>query len=97
MSDVLQLPTVDELKSHVHRLLCQKDHLDPSQTPLQESVIVRRGKPCGLFFQVSGPRLLKNYAIWAGDENRILLYNGNGERFGEITLSEGPDPRNLAA
>jgi hypothetical protein len=35
--------------------------------------------------------------VWAGDENRILYYDASGERFGETYLSEGPDPRRLAA
>jgi hypothetical protein len=50
-----------------------------------------------LFFQAQGPRLLKSYAVWAGDENRILFYNSSGERFGETRLSEAPDPRCVAA
>ena len=43
------------------------------------------------------PRLLKNFAIWAGDENRILYYNSSSERVAETKLSEAPDPRALAA
>jgi uncharacterized protein YkuJ len=39
--------------------------------------------------------MLKNYAIWAGDENRILYYNCNGERVAETKLSEAPDPHAL--
>ncbi|MBX9680639.1 MAG: hypothetical protein K2X38_17940 [Gemmataceae bacterium] len=97
MTDVLSLPTVDALRRCVHMLLCDRDQLDPDQTPLKTSLIVRRGKTCGLFFQVDGPRLLKNYAVWAGDENRILLYDASGERYGEIRLSEAPDPRDIAA
>jgi hypothetical protein len=92
MNQVQCLPTVELLLEHVHHALCEKDLLDPNQTPLTYSLIVRRGKPCGLFVHVQGPRLLKNYAVWAGDENRILFYNASGERFGEIQLSEGPDP-----
>ncbi len=91
MNQVHCLPTVEQLLDHVHHALCKKDNLDPKQTPLAHSVIVRRGKPCGLFVHVNGPRLLKNYAIWAGDENRIFLYTASGERFGEIHLSEAPD------
>jgi hypothetical protein len=30
-----------------------------------------------------------------GEENRILFYDGNGERFAETALSEAPDPRML--
>jgi hypothetical protein len=96
MDCVISLPTWEELKSHVHLKLCETDHLDPKQTPLRQSVITRSGQACGLFFQVQGPRLLKNYAVWAGDENRILFYNSSGERVSETRLSEAPSPSQLA-
>jgi hypothetical protein len=35
---------------------------------------------------------VRTYALWTGDENRILFYDGQGERFAETTLSEAPDP-----
>jgi hypothetical protein len=91
------LPTLEELKNHVHNKLCENDHLDPTQTPLRENLITRRGRPCGLFFQVQGPRLLKNFAVWAGEENRILFYNCSGERVAETRLSESPDAKKLGA
>lgn len=97
MRDIAALPTLTELRQHVLTILCRNDSLDPQQTPLQQALITRKGKPCGLYFQVFGPRLLKNYAIWAGEENRILYYNCNGERVAETRLSESPDPRQLAA
>ncbi len=97
LCDVVALPTISDLCRYVLNALCQTDNLDPTQTPLQQSLITRRGKPCGLFFQVQGPRLLKNYAIWAGDEHRILYYNGTGERIAETRLSEAPDPGLLLA
>src|SRR4051812_18185186 len=97
MRDVVSLPTLPGLRRHVHEQLCRSDQLDPEQAPLQQAVITRRGKPCGLFFQVQGPRQLRNYAVWAGEENRLLFYNSSGERVGETRLSEAPDPRGLAA
>jgi hypothetical protein len=97
MKEVVRLPTLQDLQRHVHELMCRSDQLDPIQTPLQQAIITRRGRPCGLFFQVQGPRLLRNYAVWAGEENRILFYNSSGERVGETRLSEAPDPRVLAA
>ncbi len=97
MKDVACLSTLAALRRHVHEQLCRNDHLDPTQTPLQQAVITRRGRPCGLFFQVEGPRLLRNYAVWAGEENRILFYNSSGERVAETRLAEAPDPRGLAA
>lgn len=96
-AEVVHLPTLDLLRRHVHEMLCRRDQLDPEQTPLHEAIITRRGKACGLFFQVQGPRLLKNYAVWAGEENRILYYGGTGERVAETRLGEAPDVRSLRA
>jgi len=62
-----------------------------------QALILRRGRTCGLFFQVAGPRLLRNYAVWAGEEKRILYYNSSGERVAETRLTDAPDPRSLAA
>ena len=97
MGDVAALPTLAELRNHVLYVLCRTDNLDPSQTPLRQALITRKGTPCGLFFEVLGPRMLRNFAIWAGDENRILYYNSGGERVAETKLSEAPDLRTLAA
>ena len=94
---VAALPRLEDLRRHVLRTLCAHDQLDPAQTPLHQAVITRAGKPCGLFFQVKGPRLLKVYAVWAGEENRVLFYDSTGLRFAETRLSEGPDPIDLAA
>jgi hypothetical protein len=97
MNAVAALPSLDALRQHVLQVLCSHDQLDPAQTPLRQALIMRSGRPCGLFFQVQGPRLLKTYAVWAGEENRVLFYDSTGLRFGETRLSEGPDPLKLAA
>jgi hypothetical protein len=97
MSTVAGLPTLDALRGHVLKILCDHDQLDPAQTPLHQAVITRSGRSCGLFFQVHGPRLVKTYAVWAGEEDRILFYDSTGARFAETRLSEAPDPRRLAA
>ena len=91
------LRTVDELRQHVHQTLCAHEDLDPVYTPIHQLLVQRRGQPCGLFFHIQGPRLLKAYAVWSSDESRILFYDDRGERFAETHLSEGPDPRDLAA
>ena len=96
MRDLVQLPTLETLRHHVLENLCRFDQLDPQQTPLHERVITRRGRPCGVFFEVRGPRLLKNFAVWAGEENRILYYNGSGERVAETRLTAGPALRAAA-
>ena len=96
MENVACLPTFDELRRHVRTVLCAHDKLDPTQTPLHQATITRSGRPCGLFFQVQGPRLVKTYAVWAGEEDRILFYDSTGQRFAQTHLSEGPDPLKLA-
>jgi hypothetical protein len=97
MPSVTSLATLDELRQHVHATLCDRDQLDPGNTPLRENLILRGGKPCGLFFESRGPRLLKTFAIWSCEENRVLFYDSTGARFGETRLSESPDPDALAA
>ena len=97
MLHVAALPSLEALRQHVLVTLCQHDNLDPAQTPLYQTVITRRGKPCGIFFELQGPRLLKTYAVWAGEEDRILFYDTAGERFSESRLSDAPDPRQAAA
>ena len=97
MHTVVSLPTLDELRRHVLKVLCTHDQLDPEQTPLHQAAITRGGRTCGLFFQVQGPRLLKNYAVWAGEENRILFYDTTGTRFAENRLCDAPDPLKVAA
>jgi hypothetical protein len=97
MDTAVCLTSIDDLCDHVLRTLCAHDELDHSQTPMHQTVLVRSGRPCGLFFHVKGPRQVKTYAIWAGEEGRILFYDSNGLRFGETRLVDGPDPRKLAA
>jgi hypothetical protein len=96
MDAVACLPTLEQLRLHVRHTLCQHDQLDPEQTPLHQSVIMRSGRPCGLFFEVQGPRRVKTYAVWAGEEGRILFYDSQGQRFAQTRLSEGPSTRELA-
>jgi hypothetical protein len=96
MDDVASLPTLDGLRAHVLQVLCGCERLDPAQTPLHETVVTRSGRPCGLFFQVQGPRLVRAYALWAGEEGRLLFYDSAGRRFAQTRLTEAPDPLRLA-
>jgi hypothetical protein len=97
MPSVTSLTTLDELRQHVHATLCNRDQLDPATAPLRENLILRGGKPCGLFFESRGPRLLKTFAIWSCAENRVLFYDSTGARFGETRLIDSPAPEALAA
>jgi hypothetical protein len=89
--------SLESVRRQVHEALCAHDNLDPAQTPLFHAVIKRHGKPCGSFFHIQGPRLLRTYAVWAGKENRILCYDSKGERFSEIRLTPQTGQIKLAA
>jgi hypothetical protein len=78
------------LRDLVHRRLCDQEFLEPSVFPLTERILVRRGKPCGIFFSLHGPRSVRLTAIWETSGNRILFYNSAGERFQETRLVESP-------
>lgn len=95
--EIASLPALEQLQRHVREVLCRHDHLDPESTPMNQAVIVRAGRPCGLFFQVQGPRMVRAYAVWAGEEGRVLFYDSHGQPFARVRLSEAPDPLALAA
>jgi len=92
---VASLPTLKELQMFVQKALCAPDHLDPADSPLYQALITRSGRCCGLFFKVNGPRAVRVYAIWAGEENRILFYDSTGVRYAETRLSDAPGPAEL--
>jgi hypothetical protein len=88
---VVSLPNTEVLSEFVHNALCEHDRLDPEQTPLFRTTLKRAGQPCGILFHVEGPRGLKNSAVWAEDEHRIIFYDCMGVRFREVRLSESPE------
>ncbi|MBY0513474.1 MAG: hypothetical protein K2P78_06135 [Gemmataceae bacterium] len=90
MSAVASFAAVEELAAFVHQTLCDKDALDPAQTPLFSTPLRKAGRACGLVFHVEGPRLLRTSAVWSADDDRILFYDSTGVRFHEVRLSESP-------
>ena len=87
---VVACAAVEELAAFVHRVLCDRDALDPTQTPLFRTRLTKAGRVCGLVFHVEGPRLLRTSAVWSADDDRIIFYDSTGTRFREVSLSESP-------
>jgi hypothetical protein len=90
-STVVAFDAVEDLAAFVHQVLCDKDALDPNQTPLFRTPLERAGRACGLVFHVEGPRLLRTSAVWSADHDRIIFYDSIGQRFREVSLSESPE------
>lgn len=80
------LKTLQDLRQFVHETLCARENLLVDQFGLQESRLVRGGKPCGLQFAVQGPRSVRLAAIWTEDHNLIYFYDTKGERYLKVRL-----------
>ncbi|GAB6167204.1 hypothetical protein JCM19992_32040 [Thermostilla marina] len=85
-----RLTTIEELREYVYHTLCEHDFLQPDYFPMTERMLFRKGKPCGIFFCVHGPRAVKLTAIWETEQNQILFYGSTGERFLVVQLAESP-------
>jgi hypothetical protein len=88
---------LEQLRQYVQQTLCERQALEASQFPLVESMLTRAGRPCGLYFCQHGPRLMKAHAVWDGERSVVAFYDDAGNRFHKVQLSNGPDPRGLAA
>ena len=85
-----QICAMRELREYVNETLCEHYELQLGAFHMTERVLVRGGKPCGVYFCLHGPRLTKFTAIWETDRNRILFYGSRGERFQKTQLLEAP-------
>ena len=91
------IETVDELRRFVQQTLCERHALDPAHFPMEESLLTRAGRTCGLFFCQYGPRLMKAHAVWDADHAVVAFYDASGMRFHKVQLTRAPDPRRLAS
>ena len=80
-----------EIRKFVAETLSRFESLDPTQFPLEQRVLTRSGRPCGLYFSLHGPREVKLTAIWEAEGNTILFYGADGCRMQRIQLLEPPD------
>ena len=87
---VVACAAVEELAAFVHSVLCDRDALDPAQTPLYRTPLEKGERTCGIIFHVEGPRLLRTSAVWSADDDRVIFYDSTGLRFHEVKLSESP-------
>jgi hypothetical protein len=87
---VVACAALEDLAAYIHQMLCEKDALDPTQTPLFRTPLRKGSRVCGIMFHVEGPRLLRTSALWSADDDRVIFYDSTGLRFKEVRLSEAP-------
>lgn len=85
-----QLESLDDLRTYVQRILCEFDQLEASAFRMTEQILLRNGKPCGLYFCLHGPRAVRFSAIWETQDNTVLFYDSSGERFQKTRLVAAP-------
>ena len=85
-----QLLDLPDLRNYVNEILCRHENFDVGAFPITERILVRRGRPCGIFFCLNGPRAVKFTAIWETQRNTILFYDSSGDRFAKTQLVAAP-------
>ncbi len=82
----LGIENLDLLRNLIYQELCQQNEFELGVFPMTEKVLVRRKKPCGIFFCLHGPRNVRITAIWETDQNTVLFYRCTGERLQKLRL-----------
>ncbi len=85
-----KMQSLGDLRQFVHESLCEQNELERGAFPMTERILLRGGKPCGVYFCLHGPRSVKFSAIWETQCNRILFYGSTGERCSKVQLVEAP-------
>lgn len=78
--EVFELRNLDDLRNFVSQTLCELNDFEIGAFAITERILVRRERPCGIFFCLHGPRSVKLTAIWETDRNTVLFYGETGER-----------------
>jgi hypothetical protein len=89
-STMERINNLENLRNYVHEILCQHSQFEFGAFRMTERILVRGGKPCGIFFCIHGPRSVKVTAIWETERNTILFYGSTGERFHRTQLAKAP-------
>lgn len=85
-----KMQSLGDLRQYVHESLCEQNELEHDAFPMTERILLRGGKPCGVYFCLHGPRSVKFSAIWETQCNRILFYSSTGERHSKVQSVEAP-------
>ena len=88
--DAIPLSDIEDLRRYVQETICSQNELEVNYFEITERKLTRRGKPCGLFFCLHGPRSTKFTAIWETERNTVLFYGSAGQRQLKAQLASAP-------
>jgi len=86
-----ELNDLGQLRQYVSRTLCRENNIEVGVFQITERLLKRRGRPCGIYFCLHGPRSVKLTAIWETEKNTILFYGSTGERFKQTKLEDSSE------
>ncbi len=77
-----------QLRSFIREELCLRNQLVPEAFPISERVVTKRGKPCGIFFCLHGPRSVRLTAIYDFGQACVYFYDSSGQRSGSHEIEK---------
>ena len=83
-----KIENLEDLRNYINKILCDQEHLLYGAFQMTERLLVRSGRPCGMYFCVHGPRSVKVSAVWDATSKSVLFYAATGERFHKMLLDE---------
>ncbi len=90
LDDSPRINDLHDLRTYIHKTICESNELEINAFSMTERILVRSGKPCGLYFCLHGPRAVKFTAIWETDRNSVLFYSATGQRVHKAQLTHAP-------
>jgi hypothetical protein len=97
MVSLQHIESIHDLRDYVNTTICNHCQLQEGAFSMTERILLRGGKPCGMYFCLHGPRATKFTAIWESDGNQVLFYGSRGERFLKTQLLDAPTLESAAA
>ena len=77
---------VDSLRELIRTKLADLGQLEEEAFPMSERVVVRGGKPCGIYFCMHGPRSVKLTAVADLERRHVFFYGSDGQRADKTEL-----------
>jgi hypothetical protein len=88
LADTTRIEDLGSLREFVHRGICEQNELQVGAFDITERILLRGGRPCGIYFCLHGPRSVKLTAIWETERNTVLFYGSSGERQMRVQLHQ---------
>lgn len=82
----LRISNCSELNEYVNETLCHHNQLKKDAFRMTKRLLTRGGRPCGIFYCLHGPRMVKFTAIWETEKNQVLFYGPTGEKVQQTKL-----------